>query len=204
MGAYGSPDLSNQESKPVKKRKPFYKRWWFIVLVIIIVIGVISSGGEKDTPKKVEKESTQTTSNIVEETSQEDEKDFFYVGDVVETEKVRATITGIEKSVGSDFNKPEEGHEYVFVNMTIENISDKEMTISSVFSFDAYVNDVAINEDLLAQTEAGKTMNGTIAPGKKLVGKLAYELPKDWEQLEIHFEPDVWDDVKIKWIINNE
>ena len=203
MGLYGSPDLSND--KPIKPKKQFYKRWWFIVLVIIIVIGIIGSGGEEDTPQKVAEEVTQTTSNTEEVvTVDESTEEFFYMGDVVETNKVRAIITGAERSEGSDFNKPADGHEFIIVNMTIENISDEEINVSSLLSFDAYVDDVVLNENFGAMMEAGQTMDGTIAPGKKLVGSLGYEVPKDWKTLEIHFEPDVWDDVKIKWIINNE
>ncbi len=208
MGVYGSPDLSNQqEEKPLKLKKPFYKRWWFIALVIIVIIGIIGSGGEeKDTPKKVDVESTQTTLNTEEETTEIEgsKQEFFYMGDVVETSKVKAIITGAERSEGSDFNKPADGHEFIIVNMTIENISDEEINVSSLLSFDAYVDDVVLNENFGAMMEAGQTMDGTIAPGKKLVGSLGYEVPKDWKTLEIHFEPDVWDDVKIKWIINNE
>ncbi len=203
MGLYGSPDLSND--KPIKPKKPFYKRWWFIALVIIIVIGIIGSGGEEDTPQKVAEEVTQTTSNTEEVvTVDEPTEEFFYMGDVVETNKVRAIITGAERSTGSELNRPRDGHEFILVNMTIENISDEEINVSSMLSFDAYVDDVALNEDLMAQVEAGKTMNGTIAPGKKLVGTLGYEVPKDWEQIEIHFEPDIWDGTVIKWIIENE
>jgi len=203
MGLYGSPDLSND--KPIKPKKQFYKRWWFIVLVIIIVIGIIGSGGEEDTPQKVAEEVTQTTSNTEEVvTVDESTEEFFYMGDVVETNKVRAIITGAERSIGSELNRPTDGYEFILVNMTIENISDEEINVSSMLSFDAYVDDVALNEDLMAQVEAGKTMNGTIAPGKKLVGTLGYEVPKDWEQIEIHFEPDIWDGTVIKWIIENE
>ncbi|HSH50586.1 MAG TPA: DUF4352 domain-containing protein, partial [Bacteroidales bacterium] len=198
---YGSPDLSdnNKETKP---KKPFYKRWWFILLIIIVIIGVLGSGVEEDTPQKVSEEPIQSTSGI--EEIEESVPEFFYPGDIVETNSIRAIITGIEKSTGSEFNKPADGNEFILINMTLENIADEELNISSMLSFNAYVDDTTINENLLAQIEADNTMDGTIASGKKLTGTLGYEVPQGWGQIEIHFEPDVWDDTTIKWIVENE
>jgi hypothetical protein len=132
--------------------------------------------------------------------------EFFGAGETAETKKVKAAVTGIEKPTGNAFSKPSEGKEYVLINMTIENISDGELNISSLLSFDTYVDDEAINEDLLAQTakEDAKTMDGTVAAGKKLTGALAYEVPTGWKQIEIHFQPDQLDDTVIKWLIDNE
>lgn len=187
-----------------KQKKSIFKRWWFWVIVVIIVIGVIASQGD-DTPKLSEdqgaKEAVSTTENKPEEKTPE----FFKLGETVETRKIKATITELKKSEGDEFNKPEEGNEFVLLKMTIENISeDQELTISSMLSFSAYVDDEALDESFSAILEGDKTMDGTIAPGKKLSGTLAYEVPKDWKEIEIHFEPEAWRDIKIKWKIENE
>lgn len=194
-----------------KKKKPFYKRWWFILLAFIVIIGAIVGGGEEDVPKVADQpaETTESTVNQEEpEEVQEQEvaQEFFAIGEVVETNSIRATVTGIEKPAGNQVNKPSEGHEFVIVNLTLENISDKELNISSLLGFNAYVDDTAINEDLGAQIakEGSKTVDGTIAPGKKLSGILGYEAPVGWEQIEIHFEPETFGNTTIKWIITNE
>lgn len=188
-----------------KQKKPIYKRWWFWVIVAVVVIGIASQGGD-DTPKLSEDQgSTEVASGTETESNEPDTPEFFKLGETVETSKVKATITEMTKSEGSEFNTPEEGNEFVLLKMTIENISeDQELTISSILSFNAYVDDEALDESFSAILEGDKTMDGTIAPGKKLSGTLAYEVPKGWEEIEIHFEPEVWRDVKIKWIVENE
>lgn len=197
-----------------KQKKPIYKRWWFWVIVVIVIGAIGSSMGDDDTPKLsadqdagvetgadngAEKETPETPD------AEPEEPEFFKLGETVETSKVKATITDMSKSDGSEFNTPGEGKEFVLIDVTIENISDdQELNISSILSFKAYVDDVTLNENLSAQIEADNTMDGTIAPGKKMTGTLGYEVPKDWKEIEIHFEPNVWKDVKIKWIVENE
>lgn len=205
VGAYGSPDLNNEVLK--KPKKPFYKKWWFIVIVVIVVIAAFGGGGE-DTPKIADNEASEHQDEAKEVNAEPAEpvQEFFKLGDIVQTKKVNATITNIEKSNGSQFNSPAEGNEFVLLNIEIENISNSEINVSSMLSFDAYVDDVALNESLSAQIakEGTNTVDGTLASGKKLKGTLAYEIPTGWVQIEIHFTPDVWDDTAIKWIVENE
>lgn len=209
-----------------KQKKPVYKKWWFWLIVILVIGAIGSSMGEESdtTDKQVDKqvadskesEAQEVTEETTEEETEEEtepeeteekteEPEFYKVGEIAETDKVKATITEITKPKGGEFNKPAEGKEFVLVNITIENISeDKELNISSILGFNAYVDDVSINENLSAQIEADNTMDGTIVPGKKLTGTLGYEVPEDWKEIEVYFEPDVWDDVKIQWVIENK
>ncbi|MEW8997910.1 MAG: DUF4352 domain-containing protein [Thermoanaerobacter sp.] len=204
-----------------KQKKPIFKKWWFW-LIVIIVIGAIASAGGEDKPRKEEPAVTtgeQTQGQPQEQTQErtqeqgqaaeqpkEETPEFFKIGETAVTKKVKATITEMEKSEGDEFNKPADGHEFVLLHMTIENVSDQEIVVSSMLSFNAYVDDNAINENLAAQIskDGAKTMDGTIAAGKKLTGTLAYEVPKDWKKLEIHFKSDQFSDTTIKWLIENK
>lgn len=199
------------------KAKPIFKRWWFWVIIAIVVIGAIGSMGEEDTPNVADKSGEVVESNVSksndEEQKQESEPvtkpevpEFFKVGETVETKKIKAVISEVEKLNGSDFNKPADGNEFVLLHLTIENISDSEISVSSMLSFNSYVDDVTVNESLAAQIakEGTSTVDGTIAAGKKLKGVLAYEVSKDWEEIEVHFTPNVWDNTAIKWKIENK
>jgi len=202
-----------------KAKKPIFKRWWFW-LIVIIVIGAITSAGGKDKPRKEEPAVTtgeQTQGQPQEQTQErtqeqgqaaeqpkEETPEFFKIGETAVTQKVKAIITEIEKPEGNEFIKPAGGNEFVLLHMTIENVSDSEITISSIMSFNAYVDDSSINESLTAHATKDniKTLDGTIAPGKKLTGVLGYEVPKGWQKLEIHFKPD--HNTVIKWLIENQ
>ena len=169
-----------------------------LVLLLVAVLAIGSSSSEPSEPEKVGEVSVD---NVAEEKGTQ----IFNVGDVVEVDNIRASITGIEKSQGNQFTNPEDGNEYVFVNMTIENTSNEELNLSSLLCFNSYVDDVVADISFSAQVskDSNKTMDGTIASGKKIVGNLAYELPVDWENLEIHFEPNFWNNSSIKWIVQN-
>lgn len=183
-----------------KNKKPVYKRVWF--WVVIVIVAIIFIGGGEDEPTLSKDSQNQTESSGQGETGA---PKFFKVGETVETSKVKATITEMKKSKGSEYNTPEDGNEFVLLKVTIENISDnQELNISSVLSFSAYVDDTTINESLTALMEGDNTMDGTIAPGKKMTGTLGYEVPKDWKEIEVHFEPELWDTIKIQWIVENK
>lgn len=197
-----------------KQKKSIFKKWWFWLVVVIVIAAIASAGGE-DKPRKEELTTTaggqtqQTQEQTQQQTAEqpkEETPEFFKIGETAVTKKVKATITEMEKSEGDEFNKPADGHEFVLLHMTIENVSDQEIVVSSMLNFNAYVDDNAINENLAAQIskDGAKTMDGTIAAGKKLTGTLAYEVPKGWQKLEIHFKPDQFSDTTIKWLIENK
>jgi len=197
-----------------KQKKSIFKRWWFWVIVAVVVIGIASQGGGDDTPKLsadqdagvetgadngAEKETPETPD------AEAEEPEFFKLGETVETKVMKVTLTNVEKSEGEEFLAPDEGNEFVLLDITVENISDKDIVVSSILGFNAYVDDTAMNEDYAALTSAKKeTMDATVAPGKKMSGTLGYQVPKDWKEIEIHYEPEVWKDIKIKWKIENE
>jgi len=206
VGAYGSPDLSQaQQIKEKPKKKPFYKRWWFVLIFVMLVfflIGTFSS--EEDALKAAEDSSEPDIST--EKKPANDVTEFFKVGDSVETKAIRAIVTDIEKPLGDQFNTPTEGNEFVLINLILENIFNADISISSMLSFNAYVDDIALNQSFLAQIskEGTNTVDGTIAPGKKIIGTLSYEVPKNWKHIEIHFKPNIYENTAIKWIIDNK
>ena len=211
MGAYGSPELAPNQEPAKKVKKSIFKRWWFWAIAAIIIISAFTNGRE-DEPKAVNNSpsgqtATESTSGSPKEGMTEEETPkFFKLGETVETKTVKAAITGMEKPTGSSFNKPAEGKEFILLNVTVENISDSELNISSMLGINAYVDDEAISESLSAQMakDDTKTLDGTIAAGKKLSGTLGYEVPKDWKQIEIHFQPDVYGNTTIKWLVENK
>lgn len=106
---------------------------------------------------------------------------------------LKITATEIKESTGSTYFAPEEGNVYVGVNFTIENISDEEQAVSSLLLFDGYVDDVSCDLSFTGTVAFdSKTIDGTVASGKKIVGWYVVEAPKDWQTLEL--------DVKSDWL----
>ena len=147
------------------------------------------------TPKKV------TDSD----TPQSDSNKTFKLGDVVELDDVTVGFLDVITSTGSDYNKPEDGKVFVLCEFEISNNSNEELAVSSMLSFDAYCDGYSCSLSLQALMEKGDKaqLDGTVAPGKKMKGVVGYELPVDWEELEIHYTTDLLEDTAFVFIANN-
>lgn len=200
-----------------------------IITGIYLLIGIIAiSGSNNDKPKAVNtaKDNYQTSqerndidstpNQPVEETSSSteqqeqneppqlniSEKDIFGMMETAEMNDVQVTMTNYSESSGSEWNKPTDGNVFVLVEFEIVNNSDSDLSISSMLSFEAYADDYAANLSLGALMENEQNqLDGTIAPGKRMKGWIGYEVPSEWQNLEIHFTSDVWTNNKFKFLI---
>lgn len=185
--------LSGNEKKcpscGTKVKKPIFKKWWFWTIIIIVLIGIIggSSGGSSD-PHKVGDMETQEPG--VNSPSVQTE---FGVGEIVELQNVRATMTKVYESSGAQFMAPSDGNTFVICEFEIENNSDKDIAVSSLMSFTAYFDDYSTTLSITALASANDSqLDGTVAAGKKIRGVVGYEVPSDWSNMEIRFTPDFW------------
>lgn len=192
-----------------EKKKGSKLKTILIVLLVFVIIGAIASQGEDDTPKVVDNTGSTTTNNDNQSkvtATPEPEKTEFGVGETVNLKDVHATLVSVTESTGSDFNKPSDGNVYVLCEFTIENNSAKDLTISSMLSFEAYCDDFSISQSIGALLEKGDKgqLDGSVAAGKKMNGIIAYEVASDWKELEIKFTPDVWNGKDITFIATKE
>ena len=168
-------------------RKPGYKRGWFIALCVIVVIAAVSSCGGDDGPSKVGDVSADVSvSEITKQTR-------FAVGEKVELKDVVVTLKKVTESTGANFMEPEQGNVFLICEFDIENNSSEEIAVSSMLSFEAYVDDYAASLSLVGMASSDKPqLDGSVAAGKKMTGVVAYEASKEWKEIEINFTPNVW------------
>ena len=177
-----------------------------VVVVLFLLVAIFGSSGD-------DKESTPATSTQVsssssgenvsseennneaaEETEDIEEKEYYTVGDVIDDNGVLIKILSAGKYVSDNqFLQPEDGKIYYKVDFEFENTSDSEESISSIVSFDAYEDGYSISQSYVSD----ETVDGTIAPGKKLTGSLIYELNEGWQELEIDYETNIFSNKKI-------
>ena len=184
-----------------------------IVVIVIVLIGsCFGSGGKKTgsesatTTPTTEKASSTTEAKVEETTpaATEEEKAVFGVGDTVEVDDgIEMTIlsAGIYKS-DNQFITPADGKIFYKIDIEISNNSDKDTTISSMISFEAYEDDYSIDETYSSGID--DMLSGSVASGKKIKGSLCYELNSDWKILEIQYKPNVWKSNKIIFELKNE
>ena len=182
-----------------------------IIFIAIIIIAVASGNDEPVKVGDLNETSANQTSEIIEnntpptettaETKQE-EKSTFAPGEVVALNDVIVTFVGVTESTGSTYNKPNEGNVFILCEFDIENKTSEELGISSMLSFDAYCDDYSCSISISGLIEKGNKnqLDGTVAPGKKMNGVVAYEVPADWQEIEISFTPNVWSGKDIKFV----
>lgn len=200
-----------------KKKQSGKLKWIVIAVIVVILIAAIAGGGGDTTPQRVDntnlpsesnekQQGTSKTEDKQEETTKTEEKQeeiIFGVGETAELNGVRVTMTDYSESNGSEYNKPSDGNVSLLVEFLIENNTDSELAVSSLVSFEAYADDYALNYSLAAvlEKETSNQLDGQIAAGKKMKGTIGYEVPADWQEVEIHYTDNVWSSSKFKFKI---
>lgn len=173
------------------------------VIVLIAIIAIIGSTGGSDEPVKVESGNTQPSTTA---TVPKDDKTTFSVGETAQLKDIQVSLVSVTESTGSTYNTPSEGNVFVLCEFDIANNSKEEIVVSSMISFEAYCDDYTCSYSLGALLEKGNKnqLDGTVAAGKKLNGVIGYEVPADWQELELHFTPDFWTGKDIVFVaVNN-
>lgn len=163
-----------------------------VIFGILLISAAIGGGSDDGEPKKVV-DSTPVQSQEDGNNSAEPEKNTFSVGEQVSLNDVVVTMNNVTESNGSQFNKPTDGNTFILCEFTIENNSEKDLAVSSLMCFEAYVDDYSTSMSLSALLESDKSqLDGTVAAGKKMNGIIGYEAPTDWKEIEVRFTPDFW------------
>lgn len=163
-----------------------------VIFGILLISAAIGGGSDDGEPKKVV-DSTPVQSQDEDNNSAEPEKTTFGVGEQVILNDVVVTMNNVTESNGSQFNKPTDGNTFILCEFTIENNSEKDLAVSSLMCFEAYVDDYSTSMSLSASLESDKSqLDGTVAAGKKMNGTIGYEAPADWKEIEVRFTPDFW------------
>lgn len=151
------------------------------------------SGAEETDGPGESVEPTEESESPAVDPTQEPKKDFFTVGDSVSLEDVTVTLVDVSESDGGNYMTPGDGKVFVLCEFRIENNSKNDIAVSSMLSFEAYVDDYATNMNLSATTSSDKQqLDGSVAAGKKMNGVIGYEVDDGWSSIEVRFTPDFW------------
>ena len=189
----GAEVASSAETCPncgarLKKKKNGCLGSVLLVFGLLLIIGGIFGTGDGEVKPASDKAGTTTA-----QTPQEEQKEYYAVGEGAELKGVTVTLTDVKESKGSSFTTPSQGNVYVVCEFLIENGSDREIAVSSLMSFAAYCGDYSTNMSIGAMTSDNRgQLDGKVAPGKKMSGIIGYELPADWQRLEIEYSPSFW------------
>lgn len=120
------------------KQKKHRVLW--IVLAVVVLLGILGAIGGGDSKPTLVASNQNTAAS--QETAAEPTKDSFGVGDTVALDGVSVTLKSVSESQGANFVKPESGKVFVLCEFEIENNSGSDIAVSSIMSFEAYIDDI--------------------------------------------------------------
>lgn len=166
----------------------------FLSLALVLLLIGCGANRRSDSPKRVNDSEAPATEAGNQQT-------VFNVGDTVSLSNVEVTFVSCEESRGSDFFKPSDGNVFLVCEFEVDNKSQSDITISSMLSFETYVDDYSTSLSVSATVSTDRQqLDGSVAAGKKMSGAIGYEVPDDWKELEIRFTPDFWSGKEITFV----
>lgn len=169
-----------------------------IVIIALVIISTVFSD-DKSSPEKVNPSTPAFASSAPASALPSSTR--FAVGDKVSLNDVDVTFVGYEEHDGSQFNEPSDGNVFVLCEFLVENNSSSDITVSTLISFETYVDDFSTNLSLGAMIGTDKKqLDGSVAAGKKISGVVGYEIPRDWMELEIRYSPSFWSSKDITFV----
>lgn len=187
-----------------RKKQSSILKWIIGIIIVLFVLGAFS-GNKSSEVKNVsnienesqKEETSYTTEESIEQPEQESIDTVFNIGETAEYKGIQVTLLGYEESGGNDWGNPSEGNVFIYPEIEIVNNSNEEITISSMLSFNCYVddykNDFSSSAFLALATEDGmQALDGTIPVGKKLRGVLGIEAAKEWKTVEIYYSDNAF------------
>ena len=167
------------------------KRFLAVFLMLVMTLSFASCVVEDEPVVSGDEQKTEAVEEKQEENQEKKQEEKLGLNSSAEFKTLKFTATEIEESTGNDFFSPADGKIFVGIKFTIENISDEEQCLSSLLMFGSYVDDVKCDFSVNAACvfEEG-TLDGVVAPGKKLVGWYSLEVPEDWSTIEVSVKAD--------------
>lgn len=177
------------------QRNFFMKHKILTVVLALIVLGGIGSatGSKKDTAV--------TTSTTAEE-KKEETKEFYAVNEDVKLKDTVIKVTNVEKSNGTQYEKPKDGMEYVIVTVAIKNGGKDEISYNP-FDFKMQNSKGQITDETFTTVNSSTQLNsGNLTSDGEITGTIAFEQPKDDTALVLKYKGNMFSNKEIKVKLN--
>lgn len=163
--------------------------WAKALIIVVIVFGCIIGcvNGCTNTIDESIEETKDSYADINGKTS-------FKVNEAFQNKYEKITMTEVNTNFTDydEYSGPEDGNKVVMLKFEIENINDEndELYVSSM-DFNAYADGVAA-DSFYGENSKYKDFSATVGKGKKTIGYVFYEVPKNAKKITVEYNADFW------------
>jgi hypothetical protein len=187
-----------------------------LLAVLMLVLAILACGG--DEPEKIGEVATslpQTTPTPIpqpqevapaqaeptptQEPAPPPAQTSYQIGDVISIGDVVMAVLGWDVPPGDEFSKPEEGKQFVAIDVVLVNSGARAASVSSMLQM-RLKDDTGqqYDYDFMASTAIGDSSpDGELAPGERVRGKVGFQVPKEAKGLTFVFDASVWGTGKV-------
>ncbi|AQL42016.1 hypothetical protein BV210_04465 [Halorientalis sp. IM1011] len=119
----------------------------------------------------------------------------YETGDTLDYQDTRFTVNSVRTSSGEGFAQPDEGNEFVLVDVTVENTGDDELTVSTLLQMElkdgrGRTYDISIVGASVSDRDFSQ--GDPIPPGGRRRGEVVFEAPEGIDPLYLVMDFDVF------------
>ena len=167
--------------------KPIYKKWWFWAIIIIVIIAIAATQG--GTENSTDPTASTGGTTIKTEYNQGAEA---ILGDGA------ITVTKVERSQGSEYDKPASGKEYVIVHVKIENKGNDNLSYNPYYFKMQNSQGQQENTTFTTIDQDTALNSGELIPGGTVEGTLVFEETIGDTGLILIYNDNVWSSQELK------
>ena len=122
----------------------------------------------------------------------------YKVGDVISIGDTVMVVLGWDEPAGNQFAKPDAGNKFVAVEIILVNRGNSPSSVSSLLQMALKDDtDQKYSIDLMASAVVSSSLDGELAPGEKVRGRAAFQVPGTAKGLKFVFDATVFGTGKV-------
>jgi|GEM_PF-4481936 len=204
-GADVAKSASKCPSCGAKLKRPFLGTIMIIVGVIVLLSAIGNIAGGKDEQKVIKADETaaivtekaaSAETTTVEETTKPAAVMEANIGDTAEADGVKLIVTKIDTTKGSEYNRPDDGMEFIHVYVKVENAGNNNIDVNP-FYFKMETSDGQIKDQdfrAIVDVEKNQIQAVTLKPGGNVEGIVGFQVKKGDEGLKLTYSTNVFSD----------
>ncbi|QSZ27545.1 DUF4352 domain-containing protein [Aceticella autotrophica] len=161
---------------------------FFSILILSVFLLLLIGSGESNSPTN----STQSNNTTQNETKKEQVKQFYNVGETAKFNGAEMTVTKVEKSNGSEYDKPKDGMEFVIVTVKIKNAGKDKLSYNPLY-FKMQNSKGQITDETFSTINQNTALqSGDLAIGGEVEGSIIFEEPINDPGLVLQYQDNIF------------